>query len=444
MRSPVDYFRFFFAFVVPLLLVASALAQHFLPNAIWPTRSFAILLASTVGFYTNFIAIKMLFRPQQRSIFGRQGLIPRKQPELATRLGSGISEHFFNAAEIQQYLEEQQLLQKTAQRLKEQLDQSLADEKIQLQLSNWLAQKVNSHTDEINYFLVRLSDKNLTKILAQETDLVKLAQQLSQYIEQRIAAGDIDLEEIVDKVAELAAENIPEFAVWLHQQFEEYNESQGVIARNMMGFLKWASDIDEVALAEQLYRMISTHEFRSGVYQLSERMVLSLTEYLATEEGAEFLDHINDKLNHYLIETAREQGIPALIQRTEAWLKSPAAWQSIDSIVIRIVDKIEHEMNLYLHSDKFKSNLEIWIPDLLKRFNVEQFIARKVRQLDTGKLEKLVLSATGEHLAAIEILGGVLGAFAGIALFSLPIFFVLLGLLLAALWIENYLGSRSD
>ena len=444
MKSLIDYLRYFFAIAVPLLLAASAMAEHYWPDAIWPSRAFAILLASMVGYYTNFIAIKMLFRPQNPSVFGRQGLIPKKQPELAIRLGEGISEHFFNAHELQQYLDDQQLLQKAAKQLKQQLDNALVDEQIQSKLSVWLAKQINSHTDEINHFLVKVADTNLTRMLAKETDLVKLAQQLGQYIETKIDKGDIDLEQVVDKFAEIAAENIPDLAAWLHQQFEDYNESQGVIKRNFVSFLKWSSDIDEQALREQLYHLISTMEFRSGVYQFSERMVLSLTEYLATEDGMVHIDRASDKLNHYLIERAREEGIPLLIKRMEAWLQSASAWQSIDSLLSRVIDILEVELDQYLHSDKFGQNLERWIPQLLEQFNIGQFVSQKVKALDTGRLEKLVISATGEHLAAIEVLGGVLGVFAGIALFSLPTFFVLLSLMLGFLGIERFFDRRHN
>jgi len=443
MKSFIDYLRYFFAFAVPLLLVASALAEYYWPESVWPTRLFAVSLASMVGYYTNFIAIKMLFRPQKPSFFGRQGLIPRKQPELAEQLGRGISEHFFNARELLQYLDEQQLLQKSATRLKLQLDESLADKHVQQRLSAWLATQINDHTDEINQFLVKVADKNLTKMLAKETNLVKLAHQLAEYIESRIKDGEIDLEEVVDKFAEIAAENIPDLAAWLHQQFEDYNESQGVIKRNFVSFLKWSSDIDEDALREQLYHLISTMEFRAGVYQFSEKMVLSLTEYLSTDAGMVHIDKASSSLNLYLIDRAREQGIPLLIARLEQWLQSTVAWTAIDSVLTRTVDTLEKELNSYLHSETFKTNLEKWVPDLLEQFNVEQFIAQKVKALDTARLEKLVLSATGEHLAAIEVLGGVLGGFAGIALFSLPTFGALVGLLIGFLGLEYYLGSKA-
>ncbi|PCJ49020.1 MAG: hypothetical protein COA74_07070 [Gammaproteobacteria bacterium] len=61
MKSFIDYLRYFFAFAVPLLLLVSAVAEYYWPESLWPSRCFAVLLASMVGYYTNFIAIKIAF-----------------------------------------------------------------------------------------------------------------------------------------------------------------------------------------------------------------------------------------------------------------------------------------------------------------------------------------------------------------------------------------------
>ena len=81
---------------------------------------------------------------------------------------------------------------------------------------------------------------------------------------------------------------------------------------------------------------------------------------------------------------------------------------------------------------------------LLVHFNVQTLISQKVSQLDTDNLERLVLSATREHLTAIEVLGGVLGAFAGIALFSIPAFLAVLGTAFLILGIEWLLGRNKN
>lgn len=428
--------RYFFAFGVPLLLLISAVWNHYQPELVWLEMAFAILLASMVGFYTNFIAIKMLFRPRYPTVFGRQGLIPKKQTELAERLGDGINEHFFNAQEIRQHLDQNQLLQKGSDRLKVFLDDSLKDPKIQEKLRLGLSQQIESHSDDIHQFLVNIADKNLPRLIAENTDLAQVAQELSQYLENQIDSGDIDLEQVVDKFAEIAAENIPALARWIHEQLEEYNDSQGVIRRNFVSFLKWSNDIDEESLRDQLYHLISTIEFRQAVYGFTQRMALSLGDYLKTEQGMVQLEQLSEQLNHYLVAKAQEEGIPYLIRWLQNWLEHPGAWQTLERFLAKAIDWLTTELDRYIHSERFNQDMEHGLNRLLVHFNVQALISQKVSQLNTENLERLVLSATKEHLTAIEVLGGVLGAFAGIALFSIPTFLVLLGLAFLLLGIE--------
>jgi len=289
---------------------------------------------------------------------------------------------------------------------------------------------------------VKVADQNLPKLIAQNTDLTKIAKQLSDYLEENIHSGSIDLEQIVDKFAEIAAENIPDLSRWLHDQFKDYNASQGVIKRNFINFSKWSNDIDENSIRDQLFYLISTMEFRQAVYGFSERMALSLGEYLETEQGINQLNHMDEQLNRYLVDSAREEGIPFIIQWIQNWLATPSAWQAIDRLLDKGVDIATTELERYIHSKRFSKDMDNWLSRILKHFNIQQFITQKVSQLDSDKLESLVLSATREHLSAIEVFGGVLGGFAGIALFSIPIFLSLLSVSGLLLLVESTLSNK--
>ena len=434
--------RIFFALIAPLLLMAAGAAKYYQPDVLWAEISFAILLASCVGFYTNFIAIKMLFRPREITAFGRQGLIPRKQPDLARRLGEGINEHFFNAPEIRAYIDQNDLLPKASSALKSYLERTLQEPDFQENLRSWLIKAVDNNTDEIHHFLVKVADRNLPQLIAENTDLAQLARQLSDYVEGQIHDGQIDLEKVVDKFTEIAAESIPDLARWLHDQFENYNAGQGVIKRNFVSFLKWSSDIDEESLREQFYYLISTQEFRQAVYDFSERMALSLRDYLDTDDGKAQLGHLSEQVNHYLLEKARDEGVPYIINWLKQWLETPEAWQTIDRFINAGIDMGTEALDNYIHSPRFNDDMEVGIAKLLKYFNVQDLISQKVVQLDSERLESLVLSASKEHLSAIEVLGGILGGFAGIALFSIPAFLAVLASAAAILAIEWLLASR--
>jgi uncharacterized membrane protein YheB (UPF0754 family) len=66
-------------------------------------------VGSFLGFITNFIAIKLLFRPRKKFL-GIQGLLPKRKPELAQRAGDIVNSYLVNSEEIRKKLDRQNLL----------------------------------------------------------------------------------------------------------------------------------------------------------------------------------------------------------------------------------------------------------------------------------------------------------------------------------------------
>ena len=54
----------------------------------------------------------------------------------------------------------------------------------------------------------------------------------------------------------------------------------------------------------------------------------------------------------------------------------------------------------------------------------------------------MILDATGEHLGKIEVLGGILGAIIGIALFNIKLFISIMASLIVLALIERILTSK--
>ena len=60
-------------------------------------------VGALIGWLTNFLAIKMLFRPRQpKFIFGflLQGVIPRRQRDIALKIGEVVEEELLNSEDI--------------------------------------------------------------------------------------------------------------------------------------------------------------------------------------------------------------------------------------------------------------------------------------------------------------------------------------------------------
>ena len=66
-------------------------------------------IAAAIGWFTNFIAVRMIFRPHRRiKILGVpiQGLLPKRKTEFAKSIGQTVEEHLISSDDIKKVLED--------------------------------------------------------------------------------------------------------------------------------------------------------------------------------------------------------------------------------------------------------------------------------------------------------------------------------------------------
>lgn len=66
------------------------------------------VVGSFLGFITNFIAIKLLFRPRKRFL-GIQGLLPKRKDEIARRAGEIVNNYLVNSEDLRLKLDRNRL-----------------------------------------------------------------------------------------------------------------------------------------------------------------------------------------------------------------------------------------------------------------------------------------------------------------------------------------------
>ena len=66
------------------------------------------VVGSFLGFITNYIAIKLLFRPKKK-VMGIQGLLPKRKSEIAERAGHIVNNYLVNSEEIRKQLNRERL-----------------------------------------------------------------------------------------------------------------------------------------------------------------------------------------------------------------------------------------------------------------------------------------------------------------------------------------------
>jgi uncharacterized membrane protein YheB (UPF0754 family) len=87
------------------------------------------VVGALVGYGTNWLAVRMLFRPRKR-IFGIQGLIPKRRTEIATKIAATVERELIRPADIEAMLSDPDL-------------HASAEKEIDLRVREFLARKVD-------------------------------------------------------------------------------------------------------------------------------------------------------------------------------------------------------------------------------------------------------------------------------------------------------------
>ncbi len=82
-----------------------------------------LVISGLIGYFTNFIAVKMLFHPRtEKHIFGKRipftpGIIPKNKPRLAKALGNAVGEQLLTGEDLKQALASDKTASAAAERL---------------------------------------------------------------------------------------------------------------------------------------------------------------------------------------------------------------------------------------------------------------------------------------------------------------------------------------
>ena len=277
------------------------------------------LIGGLIGYITNHIAIRMLFRPLKPVMLGRfrvpftPGIVPKRKDMLAGILGNAIVEQFFNADDLELIFTSDSFGNKVA----DGVTALLSDPETKLGF-------LSGGDSETDIPLQKLKDELCIRIQAAilKSDLTKLiSEQGGQIIYDRLGGS---------KVGKVLGENlIPSIAAPLAAQIEKY------ILENGRSFI---------------------------------------------------LPLINDELNDLSNE--------------------PVA-----NIIGEIFpDKSSlHAMICDIHARFMKAQVR----PIVESIDIGGMITEKVRQMDSGDVEKLVLSVVRRELRYVVLLGGFIGAVIG-------------------------------
>lgn len=410
------------------------IAEFYYATNPWITAIFTILMAGIVGYFTNFLAIKMLFQPKHGKVLGWSGLVPKNKPKIAKSLGESIQKNLLHPDIILEYIYERNLVEDGLQKIVKELDEALRNDDIRIMLVNKIISMLKKRGPEILEVVFDFSQETIQKMSKQPEEIQKLwvytRSKLTEYLTE-----EVNREEIGEQLRVLLLEEMPKLANMLNEGLEDYLEKKNTIGKIGIGVKKIFS-FNEGAIRELLERFVRDPETSAQFMAILDQVMVRTQERLNSKETQEF---ITSKISHWLGASgdyARQNLLPTGIERLESYLDDPSNWQEIEQNFLRAVEWVKNRIIEFLKSPEGEIYLRKNIEKFVHKINVTQLVEERVMELDTDELETMILDNTGGNLVVIQFLGGVLGMIAG--LIQVHIYFVVpVGILVGITYIAH-------
>lgn len=187
----------------------------------------SVLIASLIGWTTNYIAIKMLFRPHKEinlGFFKIQGLIPKRKNQIGESIAEVVENELISIKDIISKLSDEEFSQNL---------EVIVDEILNRDLKT----KIKSAFPFLQMFLtdsvmeeIKKNIKNI--ILENKEEIIKF---FSNYIENRV-----DFKEIIGKkISDFSLEKIEEIIFSLAKKELKHIEIIGAILGGIIGLLQY-------------------------------------------------------------------------------------------------------------------------------------------------------------------------------------------------------------
>ncbi|WP_417169310.1 DUF445 family protein [Victivallis sp.] len=368
-----------------------------------------ILTGAAVGYLTNFIAIEMLFKPYRRTDrhwlryatlgIWRQGLIPANKDRIGRVLGEEIPRNLIDPDEI-------------ATEIGKAATELFENESLLLRLRDVATRFLQRYSERISEFIAPHVEEALRAGLRDNLTTENLRR-----LWDEVAAGYLNAPENREKLASAIIDELrkrsPELASLLRDNLRsgvrDYLREKlrllprilvpADLAAGLVDYLDW--DHIERQISEKLGEEPTQELIREEVLRFTMRVRDYLHSPKAQEHLRELLTRGSAKLEEILHDYLQEK-LPELADQT---LRSPELWEMLRNQVLPALRK---GVGSYLRGEGKAV--------LIARLNLPHRIEASVAAQDVTEFHRMILAIADEHLVAIQVLGYVLGAVAGVLL----------------------------
>ncbi len=242
-----------------------------------------IAVAGLIGFGTNYLAIKMLFRPLKRHPIWGQGLIPGQRDRIIYRLAEGMHTHILSQELIRKRVEETGLVTRLNDLMMEGSINLLRDEDLRTELKTAFHTAITAYAsrkdvrEEIhqiidNQLQDRL-DKGIKKFVLQTYKRYNKAE-YEGAIDQLVA----EIPKVAMQVIDKAEDQVDRLAAYLRK------EKRATAERIMEIFVKLLNNIDITDLLAKQMAYLDERKLEKMIWDATNEQLLYI-QYLGTLLG---------------------------------------------------------------------------------------------------------------------------------------------------------------
>ncbi|MCE2701862.1 MAG: DUF445 family protein [Nostocales cyanobacterium LE14-WE4] len=387
------------------------------------------ILGGLIGYYTNDIAIKMLFRPYKAVyVLGKKvpftpGLIPSNQERLGQNIANAIMKSLLTPEEMQnlarRLLQPERLQGGIFWLLRLVVDQVKGDKNPRSTkiLAGVLRDLLGESLPRLLKVLAR-QETFLETQINQIFDKVLLEFQLSE--EQSVRLADWLLEIVLppDRLRQVIIDFLTDRTIQtIDESFREKTSGTYWVVANLFGLKNTLTRLRTFCLDEKeatnkrLQELIKDLKMRDRIKELLQNLSL---QNLPVGTVRQLRKTIRDSVREYL----QNSGSDLLKELTES-----ADWERISVVLLNrlsssavvntSLEVVARDLALILEK-YLEKDLEIIVAQAIPILSIDQVIVERVKATSPAELEDAIEGIVRNELQAIVTLGGVLGFVVGL------------------------------
>lgn len=428
------------------------------------------VIGAIIGYVTNAIAIKMLFRPLYPVKIGRfqvpftPGILPRERHKLADNIGRMVEKELLTEEIIRRRLAQDDVVEAVKQGVATATQQLLDTE---FQQDSTLAREtihfivqiihnprfINSIESILDKLLEQLQHRTISDLSGKELEELKslIQEMLLQKLEQVLPSASQSLAALLDSYYEELKDRIITFLrkPEIHKQLETQGriflqktlQKLNTFQRFFISAAQYDKTLDERMgdiiddLIVQIDTLLSKPENRTALNEYVKHIITDLVEKRETLYSLSgmlygFIAPLLHKESGALIQSITgmewEAQRQLMLQRLSDWLLNLRE-ESIQTSIANFFNKQGSNRigDLVVLDGAEKSQIDTRIAqtlinlanskiaDALKTINIRSIVSDRIDSLDMEDVERIVLDVMANQFKWINVFGGILGALIG-------------------------------